>query len=189
MAKYSSPHWPSALQAPARGSSPSDCSSGAFDVVLTYFRSAAFSSLAWMKPLVTDPPQAGSAPLLACSSKPATSDWIAVEPEPWWTPVPLSASDVVWMAPAGMSRAAAWVIVEAGRGAEETGTRRVRPASAGVNSSRPLASARNSRGRPLWVESMVESIVLVSLVGSIVSVSVTVADWPAATVTWLGETE
>src|SRR3954452_17995343 len=107
MAKYSSPHWPSALQAPARGSSPSDCSSGAFDVVPTYFRSAAFSSLAWMQQLVTDSPQAGSAPLLACSSEPATSDWIAVEPEPWCSPVPLSATDVVWMAPHIMSRATA----------------------------------------------------------------------------------
>src|SRR5262249_47507439 len=119
MAKYSYPHWKSGLsQSGSFGSSPLAASSGAFDVVPTYFRSAPRSSLAWMQPVVTLLLQFGRAPLLACSSKPATIDWTAASPVPWWTPVPLSGSDAVWIAPLGMWSTEGWVMVEAGLGAE-----------------------------------------------------------------------
>ena len=42
---------------------------------------------------------------------------------PWLTPLPLSGIEAVWIAPEGMSSAPAGVIVDAGRGAEYTGTR------------------------------------------------------------------
>src|SRR5579871_5510859 len=113
MEKYSSPHWPSGLQPPASGSSPIDCSSGAFDVVPTYFRSAASSSLAWMQLVVTTPPHVGSAGLVACNSNPETSDWIARLPVPWLTPLPLSGRVPVWVAPEDISIAAGCVIVDA----------------------------------------------------------------------------
>jgi hypothetical protein len=57
-----------------------------------------------------------------------------------------------------------------------------------LNCTRPLASATYWRGTPPWSRSTVGSIVLVSLVGSTVSVSVTFALVPAATVTVAGET-
>ena len=74
------------------GSAPMDASWSASDVVPTYFRSAACSSLAWMHPVVTDPLHAGRAPLVAWSSNPATSEVIAVSPLPWPSWVPLSGS-------------------------------------------------------------------------------------------------
>ena len=127
---------------------------------------------------------------MACSSNPDTSDWIAVLPEPWLTPPPLSGSEYVWIAPEGMSTFAGWVIVEAGRGAEYTGTRSCgMPPPSGENRTRPLASATNSRGSPLCVAATVGSFVFVSSVGSMVRVSVTVFVEPAETVTLLGETE
>src|SRR5579884_414651 len=144
-----------------------------------------------MQPVVTAPPQLGRAPLVAWSSKPATAEMIDVAPLPCWSPWPLSASVPFWMAPLGIASEAACVMVEIGRGAEYTGTRRVgRVVSCGANSTRPLASARNCRGNPSCWASTVGSIVFVSRDGSeIVNVSVAVVDESAPTVTVEGDTE
>src|ERR1041385_3497505 len=92
-------------------------SSGAFDVVPTYFTSAAISSGAWMQPVVTAPPQLGNAPLVACSSNPATIELIELGPVPWLIAPPLSGSEAVCTFPFGSSSEAGWGIVAAGRGA------------------------------------------------------------------------
>src|SRR5436309_9295030 len=88
IAKYSSPRL-------RRGFFLIAVSSGALDVVPTYFKSAAFSSLAWMQPVAALLRHVCNVPLLAWSSNPATSDLIAVPPLPWLSWVPLSRSDAV----------------------------------------------------------------------------------------------
>src|SRR5262245_40375015 len=118
MAKYSSPHWKSGLQPGASGLSPIDWSCGASDVVPTYFRSAACSSLAWMQPVVRDALQLGRAPLVAWSSNPDTIESIEVRPLPCPIPWPLSGNSAVWIAPPGIRSDVGWVMAEAGRGAE-----------------------------------------------------------------------
>src|SRR5262249_31414754 len=122
------------------------------------------------------------------SSKPATSESIAVAPDPWLTPVPVSGISVDWCAPSGIVIDDACVMFDVGRGAAYTGTFSV-GAPADCSTTSPLASAWYTRGFPPWVRSTVGSIVLVSLDGSIVSVTSTVEVAPAPTVTEAGETE
>ena len=88
IAKYSSPRL-------RRGFFLIAVSSGALDVVPMYFKSAAFSSAAWMQPVATELRQLCNAPLLAWSSNPASSDLIAVAPLPRLSWVPFSRSNAV----------------------------------------------------------------------------------------------
>src|SRR6478736_709912 len=113
---------------------------GALEVTPRYFRSAARASANGMQWLVEVPVHLGSRPLVAVSSKPATVERIASSPEPCLTCFPDSGRSADCTEPCGRVTDFGWVMVDAGRGAEYTGTR-----SCGcpelVNSTRPLASA------------------------------------------------
>src|SRR4051794_14700240 len=89
-----------------------------------------------------------------------------------------------------MSSDEGWVITEAGRGAEYTGTRSSGTLpEVGASSRLPLASARNSSGRSSPSRPWVGSTVLVSSDGSSIrSVTVTAFDSPAASDTLDGDT-
>ena len=163
-------------------------SCGASEVAPRYFRSADRSSGKLTHPEVTLAEQAGTLPLLACSSNPATVDCTSVPPEPWSTCCPLSGRTEVCTAPPGIVNDAGCVIVEAGRGAAYAGTRSEGCVSL-VSTTSPLASASYWRGRPPWLLLTVGSMVFVSALGSIVSVSVTVLLDRGSIVTELGETE
>src|SRR3954451_426520 len=170
------------------GSAPIDRCCSASEVTPTYFRSAARSSEKLTQPSVTVAEQAGALPLEAASSKPATVDRTAVAPEPWFTRLPVNGSIADCCFDVGMLSDDGWVITEAGRGAAYTGTRRFGTPEP-VSATRPLASAWYSRGRPPCWRSTVGSIVLVSLDGSSVSVTVTVLLARGSTVTDAGDTE
>src|SRR4051794_2562250 len=111
IAKYASP------LAEVSGFSPTASSCGALDVAPTYFRSDDFSSENATQPVAWSFAQFGSAPLFACSSKPATIDWTASAPDPWSTDWPLSGRNVFATAPVGRPSVDGWVMAEAGRGA------------------------------------------------------------------------
>src|ERR1700710_17816 len=147
-----------------RGSAPIDWSCGASDVAPTYFRSELRSSEKLTHADVTVSEHDGAAPLVACSSKPAMVERTAVLPEPLLTPCPLSGRRVDCTAPSGIWIDDACVITDAGRGEAYAGTRRF-GTPVPLNSTRPLVSARYSRGRPPWDRSTVGSMVLVSCDG------------------------
>src|SRR5690348_2636976 len=157
---------------PSVGSSPLDASCGALEVAPNRLRSADRSSGKLTHPLVMTSEQLGARPLVPCSSRPATVDWTFCEPLPWLTDWPVSGSSEVSTSPAGRVTWSAWLIAEAGRGAEYTGTRRSGP-SLGSSTSKPLASDWNCRGTPPWSACTVESFVLTIRLGSSVRVTVT----------------
>src|SRR3954453_21488837 len=86
-------------------------------VAPTYLRSATRWPSLLQQPWVSVAVHFGSTPLLACSSKPVTRDWMVAAPEPCCTCAPESGSSALDTAPPGRLNDAGWVMTDAGRGA------------------------------------------------------------------------